>query len=86
MRLELNEEQIDVLASLLDSRIQAIRAGTPSDPVHAADNLPPLDLETLQGLLERFRQAQRVQQMEAWKGYAETRKVPCNPPPGGGPA
>lgn len=82
VQLNLSDEQVKILADLVASRIKEIHPEIRRSRVSTVHDELRHDLETLQELADHLQQAWEAKQAEAWENYAETRKLPSNPPPG----
>ena len=85
MQLELTNEQMEIVEDLVESRIREIHPEIRRSRVHTVHDELKQDLETLRDLLAYLKEVGKNDQMRAWQGYVESRKVPSNPPPGRGP-
>lgn len=84
MQLNISDEQLKILADLVNSRIKEIHPEPEirrSSRVFSVHDELRHDLETLQKLADHLQQAWETEQAEGWENYAETRKLPSNPPP-----
>ena len=82
MQVDLTDEQFSIVTDLLHVRIREIHPASRRS-VYAVHDEPKYDLEVLQELLQHLQNTQRSERTRAaWEGYAETREVPSNPPPG----
>jgi hypothetical protein len=86
MQIEVTVEQLDLLCSLVASRIDELaRARRDAQPPASGADQPQRNLESLRLLQTRFLQSRedaQEKQAAAWAGYLEARKIPNNPPPG----
>jgi hypothetical protein len=82
MKLEIAEPQLDLLIAVLDTRISNTCPEALEEPPNADEAERAQDLNDILDLRDQLVEAKRSERSKAaWEGYAESRKVPANPPP-----
>jgi hypothetical protein len=83
MQLDITQRQCELLLAAVERQIAEIDPDDAAQQARPALGTEPDDLQAFRALRDHLQQANRAAQTSAaWEGYAESREIPSNPPPG----